>query len=139
MIVVDTSGSGSRGPLGCASGRSAPITPSGTFRIDAPPAQVVREYWARMAWCTGRRYGRPCDHAGARVPAVLLRDSGDAQIQFLDRLPHFPVATQRQVLTVQIVQKTGGSTFQRVAADAPVKCSDVTNRAENHRFSQVQF
>ena len=43
------------------------------------------------------------------------------QLQFLDRLPDIPVATQRQVLTVQTVQKTGDSTVQRVAADVPVR------------------
>ena len=39
MIVMDTSGAGSWGPLGCISGGFAPLTPSGNPRRDTPPAQ----------------------------------------------------------------------------------------------------
>ena len=39
LLLMDTSGAGSWGPLGCISGGLAPFTPSGDPRRDTPPAQ----------------------------------------------------------------------------------------------------
>ena len=92
------------GSTGCCRTHS---TRSGPLRWDPPPAQGCILILGRAeAGRSGLRLWRPCDHA-AQVPAVReVRQLGDASDSVIDRLLLLPVVPQRQVRTVQTVQKT---------------------------------
>ena len=94
------------------------------YGMDRPP-RAGCEYWAglrRDALDSG--CGCPCDDA-AQVPAVrAVRQRGDASDSVIDRLLLLPVVPQRQVRTVQAVQKTGDSTAQFLGEVGRARCCE---------------
>ena len=101
LVAMDTYDARVLVPLGCIIGGLALLTPSGTIQGNTPPAQGGTQILGKdddVAVITQHKFQQFFETV--EVP----------QLQFLDRLLDIPVVLQRQVLTVQTVQKTRTST-----------------------------
>ena len=122
-MQVASDGATARDQGSSTGGCLAHSMPSGPSRRDSPPAQGGIEVLGRAEAHLAPVVDVPATKQLKNLQSFEFLD--EPQIQFIDRLLLLPVSPQRQVRTVQTVQKTGVSQCSSwVVVDMPGVCND---------------